>query len=278
MHKLRLADGRIFTFENMEYMGIINVTPDSFFQNSRVEGVEAALQKADAMIEEGANFLDIGGESTRPGSMPVTWEEECQRIVPVIETIAKKHPDVILSVDTYHGDTAQAAIKAGAHIINDISGLTFDDNMASIAAKAGVPVIIMHTGGRPKDMQVDPQYDNVVKEVYEFLERQIQVALGAGVGRDQIIIDLGIGFGKNKEHNLELLRSIDTFKKLNMPHLMAVSRKTVIGHVTGEMDPMNRLAGTVALSCYGALHDIEMVRVHDVAENRQGVMMMEALR
>ena len=277
--KNSLKDGRIKEFEpgKMEMMGIINVTPNSFFAGSRTYNHEEAVKRAEKLISEGATFIDVGGESTRPGSEPVEIDEEIKRVCPVIKEIKKLHPEIIISVDTYNVKTAREAVRSGADIINDISGLTFDEDMVKVISEEKVPVIIMHINGRPKTMQKDPHYDDVVKEVYEFLERQINYALENGVSRDKIIIDLGIGFGKNYEHNIELLRNVSYFDKFELPHLLAVSRKTFIGKTIGEEDPEDRLFGTVAVSLYAQTKGIEIARVHDVKENYQAVKMMEAL-
>lgn len=279
MKRIVLKDGRIKEFEpgKMEMMGIINVTPNSFFAGSRTYNHEEAVKRAEKLISEGATFIDVGGESTRPGSEPVEIDEEIKRVCPVIKEIKKLHPEIIISVDTYNAKTAREAVRSGADIINDISGLTFDEDMVKVISEEKVPVIIMHINGRPKTMQKDPHYDDVVKEVYEFLERQINCALENGVSRDKIIIDLGIGFGKNYEHNIELLRNISYFDKFELPHLLAVSRKTFIGKTIGEEDPEDRLFGTVAVSLYAQTKGIEIARVHDVKENYQAVKMMEAL-
>lgn len=277
MKYIRLKDGTVYEFPNMEMMGIINVTPDSFYAGSRTSSEEAALERAGQLIAEGASFLDIGGESTRPGSHPVTTEEEIQRVCPVIRAIKREYPDVLLSVDTYHSKTAEAAAEAGVDILNDISGLTFDENMVHVAADHHLPVIIMHIQGRPDHMQDHPYYADVVEDVHAFLARQIEYAMSHGVSDERIIIDLGIGFGKTYEHNIRLLKNIDRFHDLGMPHLLAVSRKSFIGAALSEDDPENRLFGTVGLSVYGAMHHLEMARVHDVKANLQAVRMAEAL-
>lgn len=278
MKYFRLKDGRKKEFDHMEMMGIINVTPDSFFAGSRTQGTEEALKRAEQLIEEGATFLDVGGESTRPGAEKVDIPQEIQRVCPVIAGIKEKHPDILVSVDTYNAETAKAAIEAGVDIINDISGMTFDENMASVVAEAGVPIIIMHTGGRPDVMQKDPHYEDVVQEVYDYLKRQIDYGVAAGIARDKMIIDLGIGFGKTYEHNMTLLRNIDRFAELDCPHLLAVSRKTFIGVLLEEQDPADRLFGTVAVTLYAKQHGLEMARVHDVKANYDAVRMMEALQ
>ena len=278
MKHFLLKNGERKEFAHMEMMGIINVTPDSFFAGSRTAGTQAAVERADRLIQEGASFIDVGGESTRPGAEKVEIQEEISRICPVITAIRRRHPEVLLSADTYNAETARAAVEAGADIINDISGLTFDEHMASVVAETGVPVILMHTGGRPDVMQKNPHYDDVVQEVHDYLQRQIDYAVASGISREKIIIDLGIGFGKTFEHNMTLLRNIDRFADLNCPQLLAVSRKTFIGVLLDEKDPADRLYGPIAVTLYGQLHGIEMARVHDVKENYDAVRMMEALR
>lgn len=277
MRHFILKDGSKKTFSRMEMMGIINVTPDSFYSGSRVNGTEEALAKAGDFISEGATFIDVGGESTRPGAKKVSICEEIERVCPVISRIKKKYPEILVSVDTYNAPTAAAAVEAGADIVNDISGLTFDENMVDVVAATGVPVIIMHTQGRPDVMQKNPHYDNVVKEVYEYLEKQRDYAVARGVDREKIIIDLGIGFGKRYEHNVELLRNIDVFAELNCPHLLAISRKSFIGTLLNQEDPEDRLFGTVAVTLFARMHGIEMARVHDVKENLWAVRMLEEL-
>ncbi|MDY2960189.1 MAG: dihydropteroate synthase [Hornefia sp.] len=278
MKHFLLKDGSRKEFTTMEIMGIINVTPDSFYAGSRTSDTENALARADKLIDEGASFIDVGGESTRPGAEKVSIEEEISRVCPVISAIKKKHPDILLSVDTYNAETARAAVEAGVDIVNDISGLTFDENMAGVVSESGVPVIIMHTQGRPDVMQKNPHYEDVVTEVYDYLKRQRDYAVSEGIHPEKIIIDLGIGFGKTYEHNMSLLRNIDRFADLNCPHLLAVSRKTFIGQLLGESDPADRLYGTIAVSLFGQIHHIELARVHDVKENFQAIKMMEALR
>lgn len=277
MHALTLKDGTVKQFTRMEIMGILNVTPDSFFAGSRTPDKEKALVRAAQMIEEGAALIDVGGESTRSGAAPVSSDEEAARVCPVIEEIKALHPEILVSVDTYHAKTAAAACASGADIINDISGLTFDKDMAAAAAAAGVPVVIMHTGGRPDHMQDSPSYRDVVGEVHAFLHRQIEYAKTCGIEKEKIIIDLGIGFGKNYLHNLTLLQHIDDFADLGVPQLLAVSRKSFIGTALSREDPKDRLAGTMAVTAYGVRHGIEMVRVHDVAPNLDVARMTEVL-
>ena len=273
-----LKNGRVYHFNNMKIMGILNTTPDSFFAGSRVKLDSSALEKAKEMIKNGAEILDIGGESTRPGSDPVDVEEEIARVVPLIKEIRNINKDVLISVDTYRAKTAEEAIKAGADIINDISGLTFDDNMADVIRKYNVPIIIMHIKGTPKDMQKDPHYDNVIEEMKEFFRDRIDYALEKGISEDKIILDPGVGFGKNYDHNIESIKKIEEFYTFDMPILLAVSRKTTIGVALGNLPPEERLEGTMAITCYAALKGIEMIRVHDVLENCRAARMAEVLR
>lgn len=273
-----LRDGRKYYFNSMKIMGIINATPDSFYEHSRVLKGHNALERSLRMIAEGADILDIGGESTRPGSDPVTEDEEIERVVPLIREIRRNNSDVLISVDTYRAKTAEEALKAGADIINDISAMTFDDKMAEVALKYNAPVILMHIKGTPKDMQKNPHYDDVIKEVGDFFEERIEYALSKGITRDKLILDPGIGFGKLYEHNIELIKNIGEFHRFNLPILLAVSRKSTIGTALGKLPPEERLEGTIAVSCFAALNNIDMIRVHDVLENYRAVRMTEVLK
>ena len=277
MEHLLLKNGERYEFRRMEMMGIINVTPDSFYEGSRTAGTQAACDRAEQLITEGALFLDIGGESTRPGAKPVSVEEEIRRICPVITLIKEKHPDILLSADTYHADTARAAIEAGVDLINDISGLTFDPDMADVIAEAGVPLILMHTGGRPEDMQENIRYTDAVEEVYCFFEKQMRFAEQKGILRERIMLDVGIGFGKTCEQNLALLKHTKRFQTLGRPLLLAASRKSFIGQVLSENDPGDRLYGTIAVTLHAASQGIRLARVHDVRANLEAVRMYEAL-
>lgn len=275
---LLLRDGTKKTFTHMEMMGVINITPDSFYAGSRTPTPAAALQRAARMVEEGAEWLDVGGESTRPGAAAVTAEEEQRRVVPVIAALRRRWPDLLLSVDTYRAATAAAAVEAGADLVNDISAMTFDPQMPDVIAQYRVPVVLMHINGRPDHMQDAPHYDDVVREVYRFLEERLNAAERTGIARERTVIDLGIGFGKTAAHNLQLLRRIEDFETLGRPHLLAVSRKSFIGKVLRASDPADRLYGTAAITAYAAGRGIEMARVHDVRANLDAARMAEALR
>lgn len=278
MNYITLSSNKKYVFDNMKIMGIINATPDSFFEGSRVATIETALERAKRMIAEGADILDIGGESTRPGCDPVSEEEEINRVVPVIREIRKINSEILISVDTYRAKTAKEAIEAGADIVNDISAMTFDDNMADVVKEYNVPVILMHIKGSPKNMQKDPHYDDVLAEVMEFFKERINYGLSKGISRDKFILDPGIGFGKNFDHNMELIRKIDYFKTLDLPILLAVSRKSSIGQALGNLPPQERLEGTMAITCYAAMKDVDAIRVHDVLENKRAARMIEVLK
>lgn len=272
-----LKNGTKYYFDRTKIMGIINATPDSFFSGSRNENRDKAVETAMKMIHEGADILDIGGESTRPGSDPVSPEEEMERVVPVIEEIRKANRDILISVDTYRAETAEASIKAGADIINDISAMMFDEVMARVIKKYNVPVILMHTKGTPKNMQINPHYDNVVLELLTYFKERIDYCREKGISEDKLIIDPGIGFGKSYEHNMELIKKIEVFREINLPILLAVSRKSSLGRAVGNLPPEERLEATLAVSCYAAMKGIEMVRVHDVRENKRAIAMIEAI-
>ncbi len=277
MSHIVLKDGTIKEFKSMEAMGIVNVTNNSFFEGSRTYNIEDAVTRAVKLIEEGATFIDIGGESTRPGSDPVDVEDEINKVCPVIKKIKELYPNIIVSVDTYRAKTAEKAIEAGVDIINDISGLTFDKEMVNVIAKTKVPLILMHIKGEPKTMHINPNYDNLIEEVYDFLKKQMNYAYENGVEKGKIIIDLGIGFGKNSDHNIELLKNISYFDTLEVPHLLAVSRKKFIGNTLKLEDAKDRLYGTIGISVYAKIKGIEIMRVHDVKENLEAVKMVEAI-
>ena len=256
-------------------MGILNVTPDSFSDGGEFFDRDKAVRRAHEMVEQGADIIDIGGQSTRPGSVPVSLEEEIRRTVPVIEAIAGDIP-VPVSIDTYQAGVARRAIKAGASIINDISGLRFDPEMARVAAGAGVPVVLMHIRGTPGDMQKDPVYEALIPEVLDYLRGSIRIAKGAGL--DKIIIDPGIGFGKTFDHNLELIASLGEFAKMGYPVLVGPSRKAFIGAILGGVPEDMRLEGTAAAVTACVLNGANIVRVHDVLEMAGVVAVADAIK
>ncbi|MBI3610967.1 MAG: dihydropteroate synthase [Nitrospirae bacterium] len=257
-------------------MGILNVTPDSFSDGSLFLKTEDAVRRAERMAEEGADLIDIGGESSRPGSDPVPMEEEIRRVVPVIERLAKRLP-IPISIDTTKAEVARRALSAGARIINDISALRFDPEMAPLAAREGVPVVLMHMQGRPKDMQVQPVYTDVVREIIDFLEARIRLAEAAGIHRDRIIVDPGIGFGKTADHNLEILSRLEEFRSLECPMLIGPSRKSFIGQVLG-LPVEERIEGTAAAAAIGTFLGAAIIRVHDVRAMGRVVRMADAIR
>lgn len=258
-------------------MGILNVTPDSFSDGGDFLNPEEAAARAVAMLDDGARVVDVGGESTRPGSDPVSPEEETQRVVPVIEGIVAERPDAMISVDTRHARTAEAALEAGASIVNDVTALRGDGGMAELVVEAGCPIILMHMLGEPKTMQQDPRYDDVVREVRGFLEERADYALSVGVDPENVILDPGIGFGKTAEHNLALLRALDAIVDLGFPVLVGASRKRFIGGITGVEEARERVFGTVAATVLAYERGATLFRVHDVRANREALAMAEAV-
>jgi dihydropteroate synthase len=257
-------------------MGILNVTPDSFSDGGRYADAGLALAHARDMAAAGADIIDIGGESTRPGAAPLAEKEELRRIIPLIERLAPEL-EVPISVDTYKSSVAKKAIKAGAAIVNDISGLRFSPDMADVVAESGVAVVIMHIKGTPRDMQQSPVYDDVVGEVMAYLEEGIDTALKAGVDREKILIDPGIGFGKTLEHNLIILNRLEEFRALGRPVLLGPSRKKFIGTVLGIPVPEQRIDGTAATVALGIERGARVLRVHDVARMAQVAKMTDAI-
>jgi dihydropteroate synthase len=255
-------------------MGILNVTPDSFSDGGKFFDKTTAVDHALRMVDDGADIIDVGGLSTRPGSAPVEVEEEIRRAVPAIESIAAK-VDVPVSIDTYRADVARRAIDAGASMINDISGLRFDHQMAEVAAKADVPVIVMHIKGTPRDMQKTPTYEALIPEILDYLRESIRVARDAGI--KHVFIDPGIGFGKTFDHNLEIIHNIREFTKLGYPVLVGPSRKAFIGEILGGAPADDRLEGTAAVVTACVLGGAHVVRVHDVKEMARVVRVADAI-
>lgn len=277
-HTLNLPGGRALDLgKKTKLMAIVNLTEDSFFPGSRSSSTDC-LKKVEAMIDQGADILDLGAESTRPGSSPVDRETEISRLVPAIEAIRREYPAIPISVDTTKSSVAKACLDSGADIINDISGLGFDQDLPTTVAKAGAPLVIMHIKGVPRTMQESPHYDCLPGEICRYFEERIDLAVQAGVPRDQIVLDPGIGFGKTTEHNLTLLGHNEFFRSLGLPILIGHSRKSVFGAVLGESDPSNRLEATLAATALCVWQDMEIVRVHDVRENRQVIDTIWALK
>ena len=274
-----LADGRTLTYEKMRIMGILNVTPDSFYSGSRVTAGSLILKRAGKMLDDGADVLDIGGESTRPGSDPVPAEEEIRRVVGAISEIRRAYPEAILSVDTYHAATARAALDAGADIINDVTAGTGDPDMLSVAKEKDAPLILMHMRGTPKTMMSADMkaYHNVVGDVMEYLLTRTEACEAMGIGRTKLMLDPGLGFAKDVSGNLELSRGLAELTGHGIPVLVAGSRKSYIGKVLGDLPPEERLEGTMALSAAAVFAGTQMVRVHDVKENVRLIRMLEAI-
>lgn len=256
-------------------MGIINCTPDSFFEGSRKNVLDDALITARQMVADGAHILDIGGESSRPGSLYISAEEEINRVVPLIKAI-RKEMTIPISVDTRKKAVAQAAIEAGADIINDISALSDDPLLVSYAAEMGGPVILMHMKGTPENMQDDPFYDDVVTSVYNDLQKAAESAIAAGIKRENIILDPGIGFGKRFKDNIDLLKATPRLKGLGYPLLIGLSRKRFLGDITGR-DAEGRLAASLAANAFSIIKGAHILRVHDVCETVDMVKVMSEL-
>lgn len=250
--------------ENVPVMGILNVTPDSFYDGGYYFEKDKACRRAETIVKEGAQIIDVGGMSTRPGSLSVSFEEEVERIIPVIEYISKNY-DILVSADTYRSEVAGRAIDAGAHIINDISGLSMDSNMAKVIAEGDVSVVIMHIKGTPENMQKNPEYEDVVDEIYGYLEDRTNMAINSGIKPEKIIIDPGIGFGKTLEHNLEILNKVYEFRMLGYPVLIGASRKSFIGNIL-DLPAEKRLEGSLAAAVCSVINGVNILRVHDVAE------------
>jgi dihydropteroate synthase len=246
-------------------MGILNVTQDSFSDGGLYFDKSAAINRAIQMVEEGADIIDIGGESTRPGSEPVHEEEELRRTIPVIEALVKEI-SVPISIDTYKSRIANRALEAGASMVNDISGLRFDPNMPEVIAYHKVPVVIMHIKGTPKDMQQNPVYEALIPEIMEYLREGIRIAKRSGITEDKIIVDPGIGFGKTFEHNLDIIHNLSTFTSLGKPILIGPSRKAFIGKILGDLPPTDRREGTAAAVAISIFNGANIVRVHDIKE------------
>jgi dihydropteroate synthase len=257
-------------------MGVLNVTPDSFSDGGLHQRPEAALRRAEAMLADGADLLDVGGESTRPGAVPVPLAEELARVVPVVRLL-RRHLDVPLSVDTRRAEVARAALEEGVEIVNDVSALR-DPRLAAVVAEAEAGVVLMHMRGTPQTMQIDPSYQDVAREVAFELREAMGAALAAGIARERIVLDPGIGFGKRAEHNLELIARLDQLVAIGRPLLLGVSRKAFLGALLGGAPPEQRDPATAAACVAGLMRGARIFRVHDVAMTRQALAVAEAIR
>ena len=258
-------------------MGIVNVTPDSFSDGGKFFSPEVAISHASKLITQGADIIDIGGESTRPGAKQVSESEELKRVIPVIEKIRIYNPTILISIDTTKASVAKHAVEAGADIINDVSGLSFDNNMIGIVESFNIPVVIMHMKGNPQNMQLNPKYKDIVNEILDFFKMKIKIAIQSGINRSMIILDPGIGFGKNVEHNFELLSRLNEFNVLELPIMIGPSRKSFIG-ITLDLPPEDRVEGTAAAVSAGVMNGASIVRVHDVKSMKRVVRIIEKVR
>jgi dihydropteroate synthase len=275
--KWKIRDGEIDVSETV-VMGILNVTPDSFYSGSRVGSVDEALRRTEKMLKEGAKIIDVGGESTRPGSDPVSEDEEKKRVIPVILAISEKFPEAIISVDTYKSSVAREAVEAGARIINDISGGYFDPKILEVAREYGTGLILNHIRGNPKTMQVNPYYEDAVKEVKGELLERVERAKKAGIEEDRICIDPGIGFGKRLENNLKLIKYADEFVNTGYVVMYGVSRKSFIRMALGYEEPEERLYATLGVHAYLYLKGVHILRVHDVRETMDVIRILKFVK
>lgn len=269
------ARGQTLSLATPQVMGILNVTPDSFSDGGTHNTPAKALEHARKMIAEGATIIDIGGESTRPGAAEVSPEQEAERVVPVVTAIARES-DVWISVDTSKALVIREAANAGAHILNDIRSFS-EPGALQAAAQSGLPVCVMHMQGEPRTMQQAPHYQNVVREVYAYLEEQVARCTAAGIEKNHIILDPGFGFGKTLAHNYQLLDKLDVFHNLGLPVLAGMSRKSMIGQLM-DIPPDERVAGSVACAVIAAMKGAQIIRVHDVKETVQAMKVVEATR
>ena len=276
IYKLKIR-GRTFELGRRTLiMGILNITPDSFSDGGRYAAYTEAVGHAFELISQGADILDIGGESTRPGSDPVPLDVELERVIPVISAI-RENSDIPISIDTNKAELARRAISAGADMINDISSLRFDPDMPRVAAESGVPLILMHMLGTPRTMQKNPVYSSLIPEIIAFLENSVRFAVDSGIEREQIIIDPGVGFGKTVAHNLSIIRDLEAFACLDRPILLGVSRKRFIGTILDRMEEEREL-GTAVANAWGVAGGAHILRVHDVSYHREAAAMADAIR
>jgi dihydropteroate synthase len=263
--QLTIRDRSFNWGERTYLMGVLNVTPDSFSDGGEFIALDAALMQAQRLVEAGADIIDVGGQSTRPNAEQVSVEEELNRVLPVVKLL-RSVLSVPISVDTTRATVAKSAIEAGADMVNDISGGTFDPNMLPVVAQLGVPIVLMHIRGTPQTMQQLTKYQDLIGEIYEFLERQIAAAIEAGIKTSHLIIDPGIGFAKTAEQNWEILRQLPRFRSLGVPILVGVSRKSFIGRLLDRPDPKDRIWGTAAACCGAIAGSADILRVHDVQQ------------
>ena len=258
-------------------MGIVNVTPDSFSDGGKFFSPQDAISHASKLIDQGADIIDIGGESTRPGAEQISESEELNRVIPVIEKIRDENPKKLISIDTTKASVAKHAVEVGADIINDVSGLSFDNNMKNTVASLNIPVIIMHMKGNPRNMQLNPKYKDIIYEILDFFKKKIKIAIQSGINHKMIILDPGIGFGKTVQHNFELLSRLNELNVLELPIMIGPSRKSFIG-ITLDLPPDDRIEGTAAAVSAGVMNGASIVRVHDVKSMKRVVKIIDEIR
>ncbi len=283
MSDLKIGNKRFVLGKKTLLMGVLNVTPDSFSDGGKFFSVETAVEYAIQMEKDGADIVDVGGESTRPGAEPISMNEEMNRVLPVIEQLAGTI-DIPISIDTYKSEIARKALDVGASMVNDISALRDDKNLASAVAEYGVPICLMHMKGNPRNMQTNPVYNDIIREICDFLKERTEYALSCGIKKEKIIIDPGIGFGKRTgkgiEDNCEILKRLSKLKDLGFPILVGASRKTFIGNVCGKSKPLpvsERLEGSLAAACLAVVNGADIIRVHDVKETRRCVDLVDSV-
>ena len=273
--KLKFKQNISLSLDSPLVMGIVNITPDSFYDGGKYISQQAAIERSEQLINEGADIIDLGAASTRPGAEDVTPEEELKRLLPVLEHLVKHHSKIPISIDTFHSLVAKETIERGASLINDISGGSMDAEMYKTVGGFKVPYILMHIQGTPKTMQMEPHYTDVVEEVYDYFLQRISQLKIAGV--EQIILDPGFGFGKTVEHNYTLLRHLDRFKSLGFPIMAGLSRKSMINKVL-KTKPENALTGTISLNTLALLQGASILRVHDVKETKQVIQLVDKVK
>jgi dihydropteroate synthase len=266
---------KILDLSSPKIMGILNATPDSFSDGGVFNEINPALEHIEQMISQGANIIDVGGESTRPGSEPVSEQEELDRVIPILEIAIPEFTDTLFSIDTTKYTVAEEALKLGAHFVNDVSGLQKEPRYPDLCKQYNAGYIMMHSQGDPKTMQQDPTYDNVVDDIYGFFEKQLAKVKKTGL--KSVIVDPGIGFGKTLDHNLELLANLQEFKKLGYPVMVGASRKSMIGAILNDRPVDNRVIGTIAVHYHAMMRGVNIIRVHDVKEAHDSLMIYNAI-
>ena len=272
-----LFEGRHLLFNRTLIMGVLNVTENSFYKGSRLRA-DHVLERAQQMVSEGVDIFDIGAESTRPNAQTVSVAQELDQLIPAIEILRKNFPEMPISADTRKSPVAKEAIQAGADMINDVSGFCFDADMATVIAQNKAAAILMHAQGTPDSMQDNPRYENIRQEIFDFFLEKLNFASSCGLPKDRIILDPGIGFGKNLSHNLSILKDLTFYRSLGRPLLIGASRKSMIGEILQLPDPQDRLEGTLAITSICSWQGVEIVRVHDVAPNVRVARVCEAIK